>query len=121
MPSISPAGQPWKVESVIWSESARGEVQVAEAPEARRGSPGAGRPPSARASFIASIQPRTWGERMPGQVVADAHVQDRRVLARGSEGRPSRFSSRSMSSSIEPATYSRRLSARRSSWLHSTL
>ena len=49
-----------------------------------------------------SIQARTGGGADAGEVVAHAHVEDRVVAARGRRAGPSRFSSRAMSTSMEP-------------------
>ena len=66
MPSISPAGQPWKVESVIWSESA--VVNSRSRRRARSGVISRRRAStSTRASFMDSIQPRTGGDRTPAR------------------------------------------------------
>ncbi len=66
MASISWAGQPWKVESVTWSERAVWKSSWRRSPSSsgtsrRRAST------SARASFIAATQARTAGERTPAR------------------------------------------------------
>ena len=83
--SISSAGQPWKVESVTWSERAVRKSRSRR----RRSSSGISRrsaSTSARASFIDAIQDRTAGERIAGEVVAHAQVED--VLVAGGVVRP---------------------------------
>jgi len=66
MPSISPAGHPWKVDSVIWPESR--VVKSSSLQRARSSGISARRASTwSRASFMDSIQARTCGERMPAR------------------------------------------------------
>ena len=67
MPSISPAGQPWNVESVIWSERRGGEVEVAEAAQVVGDLRAQRLHVRARVLHADSIQPRTGAERMPAR------------------------------------------------------
>ncbi len=66
MASISRAGQPWKVESVTWSESAVRKSSSRSSP-CSSGISLRSASTSARASFIAATQARTAGERTPAR------------------------------------------------------
>ena len=98
----------------------RAEVEVAEATQLVRDLARAGPPP--RPARPSSTRSRT-APRASGCRRGRSPRSCRRSSRRGAGRRAARAAPRpaATSISIEPLTYSRRLSARRSSWLHSTL